>query len=111
MAGIQLYNYFVLFRQINPHSTIIVSYEGNMLEFVTLTPGSIRAGDLIDYYSQPESINKPLELWHKNQKLDEDRLVGRMKCLTLKDAAVPAHHQLSSPGKPCSPEPLHFLSP
>ena len=80
-----------------------------MLEFVTLTPGSIRAGDIIEYYSQ--SINMPLELWHKNQKLDEDRLVSRMKGLTLKNAAVPAHHQLSSPGKPCSPEPPYFLSP
>ena len=34
-------------------------------EFVTLTQGSIKASDIIEYYIK--SISKPLELWHKNR--------------------------------------------
>ena len=94
---------------INPFSTIFIGYEGQMLEFVTRNPRSIRAEDVTDYCSQPYSFGKPMELWHGNTKLDGDRLIGRMKNLLLKIATPPAHHQLCSPEK--SPEVPAYLTP
>ena len=72
-----------------------------MLEYVTRTPRSIRAEDIIDYYSHRLAFGKPLELWHKRTKLDGDRLVGRMQGLIMKEAEAqaPAHHQPCSPGE------------
>ena len=80
-----------------------------MLEFVTQSPRSIRAEDITEYYSQPYSFGKPLELRHGNTRLDSDRVVRRMKNLLLKNATPPAHHQLCSPEK--SPEVPSFLTP
>ena len=93
-----------------PFTTIFVGYEGQMLEFVTRFPRSIRAHNITDHYFQPFAFGKPLELWHGDTKLDCDRLVGRMKNLLLKSATPPAHHQLCSPEK-SPPEVPPFLTP
>ena len=69
---------------------MVVAYEGQMLEYVTRTPRSIRAEDIIDYYSHGLAFGKPLELWHKKTKLDGDRLVGRMQGLIMKEAQAEA---------------------
>lgn len=79
-----------------------------MLEFATHSPGSVRASDITDYYSQEFAFNKDLELWNGKTKLPDDRLVGKMKSLLLKPA-VPAHQQLASPGKEHHVPP--FLTP
>ena len=81
-----------------------------MLEYTTLSPGSVTAADITEWYSE-FSYKKPLTLWHKNTKLNDDRLVGKMKGLVMKEAEdkEPAHHQLCSPGK--TPEVPAFLTP
>ena len=54
-----------------------------MLEYTTLSPGSVTAADITEWYSE-FSYKKPLTLWHKNTKLNDDRLVGKMKGLVMK---------------------------
>ena len=76
-----------------------------MLEYVTRTPRSIRAEDIIDYYSHGLAFGKPLELWHKKTKLDGDRL---MQGLIMKEAQAEAPAQCS-PGE--CPEIPPYLAP
>lgn len=91
-----------------PPSKILIAYEGQILEYDTHSPGRVRAEDICDYYSE-FAFNKPLELWHKGKRMSDDRLVGQLKGLLMMPAAIPAHHQLCSPGK--SPQITSYLTP